>query len=341
MNKSSMSIPHIRLIGGACAALMAGLVVSCKRDPDPQAGTSEEIRPNATLADADKPQAIPVAPTAPEMSSAEFGRRFIEILSDRQIQSALAGRVDQLCEHLDSRHLDDLFELAASGPPEEITDAAWLLGFNQMMANARKRFAPEAAAVPLFHLASNSAASNVMRDYASQHYMLAESAALETAYGSEAPENGRAHLEQVLNHVDTLVSGGGDTGTLPGTTLMGLAALSERMEKHPEGVAKIRERASALVMPIFKDYGSNSAATRISAIQTAGRLGIGEAGPLIAGVAMDKSASIKDRLSAIASLRRFPDLVDPSILQESLGGNKKLILATRSLISDLNLEAQQ
>lgn len=315
----------LRLTTGVCAALVALLQVSCDRKP---------VKP-APAGSAENGVKTMSHPVAPAMSTAEFVQRLRDAVLKSRTQSEVTARVEKLCANLEKQHLDTLFGETSKGPPAGVSGPVWHLGLNQVMEYARTHPGFDAAA-PLFRLAANPAAQAVARDYACQHYLLAESATLDELHAAGDLDGWRKHLAEVLNNAASLVSGATtESGTLPGTTLMGLAAIATGFDKYPRELTMIREKVATLVMPVLEAPANHSVSTRVSAIQAAARLQIEKAGPIIAGIALDPKAGIRDRLSAIASLRYFPSLVSISQLETLAGRDKKLALATHSLIEEL------
>lgn len=319
------SAHFLRITTGAWVALVALLHFSCDR----KSGTHAAAGSTGNEVKAMDP------PAAPAMSTAEFVQRLRDAISGSRTQSEVTARVEKLCANLEKQHLDTLFGETSKGPPAGISSPVWHLGLNQVMEYARTHPGFDAAA-PLFRLAANPAAQAVARDYACQHYLLAESATLDELHAAGDLDGWRKHLAEVLDNAASLVSSATtESGTLPGTSLMGLAAIATGFDKYPRELTVIREKVATLVMPVLEAPANHSVSTRVSAIQAAARLQIEKAGPIIAGIALDPKAGIRDRLSAIASLRYFPSLVSISQLETLAGRDKKLALATRSLIEEL------
>jgi hypothetical protein len=267
-----------------------------------------------------------------------FSQKLVDILSDAQMQSQLTERVDELCKELDPSDLEGLLDLAATLPPEGISESSWLLGFNQLMEYVAVRKEFEAADL-LYRLASNLEASPVMRDYASQHYMLGEAMNLEQLLTKGEEGETRRHLRSVLVNVGELVKlPAKDIDSLAGTTLLGLASLSSRFESESGEFEMIKEAIEPLVVPVLKNCREYGSPLTSSAIQVAGRLGIKEAGPIIARIAVSKEARKNDRLSAIAALRYFPELVEIASIKARTKGDKRLSYAVESLNDELNID---
>ena len=297
-------------------ALPAGILVSCDSKKNDGGATKEKTQIKVTA----EPKVVPTG-----MPFVEFNRQFLDLLAQKDLmQSALTNKVGKLCEHLDTKLLDQMLKLAAEGPQDGLSEDNWLLAYNQLMAIAGMRFGGDAAEA-FYRLAADKNAPSVMRDYASQHYLRTESRVLTQMRSSTDKETSRVHLQQVLDKAGTMASDiKEEAGTLPGAVLMGLAALSMTYEKNSEEFTLIQKKVVQLAMPVLENKSGHGDSMVCAAMQALSRLQVDEAGPLIWEVAMDESLTTQMRLSAIGSLGPFSESVDVESLREKCKGDQKL-----------------
>jgi len=311
----------------AAAALLPAvlLTASCERNGNGKTGRAETKSHRAAH-----------AVKAPGRSGRPRAR-VESLLRECRDQHGMIDALRAQCAEMGAADLDEVFALLASGPPEGASPSLWHLAANEIMEQLKAREDLPEVAPRIFSLASSPDAPPVIRDYAVQHYLLAE---MQTLRGipETAPEKRSEAFGRLLDNMESLLAENQSAGTtLFGTSLMGLAALAGELRGGE--LRRLRQRAAPFLLPAISGAAPATAAEKVSAIQAAARIGIPEAAPLLAAIARDEKAGFSERLSAIAALRHYPDHADAAWLEQLAESRSRLRFAARETLKHLKTDS--